>query len=117
MAWLGLLLTALLPAAHGITVPRSKVPPENLERFKSPRIVMLGPSGAGKSTVANHLLGRAKDYTGDGRKCFVEIHAGQTGDNVGGTTDVCYNDGQFPFGEKPEVKQCLLAWFCEVDPK
>ena len=93
-----ILLTSWCQISTGNYLPRSQRKPVvviNEERFTSPRIVILGPTGVGKSSLANVLMGRDKNYDGQGFDdgCF-KVY-GLQHDETSVTKRTCHDTGNF----------------------
>ena len=68
---------------------------ENENEFSSPRIIILGATGVGKSSLANILMGRDKNFDGNGFPggCFEVLGLNNMGESV--TKEVCEDQGQW----------------------
>jgi len=68
---------------------------DNEHRFTSPRIVILGATGVGKSSLGNVLMGRDKNYDGQGfdHGCF-KVY-GLQHDQNSVTKKTCHDEGNF----------------------
>ena len=68
---------------------------ENENDFASPRIIILGATGVGKSSLANILMGRDKNFDGNGFPggCFEVLGLNNMGESV--TKEVCEDQGQW----------------------
>ena len=68
---------------------------ENENEFASPRIIILGATGVGKSSLANILMGRDKNFDGNGFPggCFEVLGLNNMGESV--TKEVCEDQGHW----------------------